>query len=328
MSVLILSHRGDTDAPKIVQQCIADRGQRAFIVSTDLFPQRIQLTNGFHNQAERVILRNESELVDLKEVSSIWYRRLAIAQSLPLMRPDEARICRNESSTAFLGALAALGVYELNQPHFAARASHKALQLSLARKMKLIVPATCITNDPIQAKRFIEAHPLGAVIKLHNALSIKRRGKEYGAYTQRATAKHVAALGGLQFHSAIFQARVERQIDIRTVCVGNQFFTAALDAENSSAGNDWRLRGASSLHHFKSHDLPKAIEKKLLALMKALRLDYGAIDLAQTPSGEYVFFEVNPHGEFTWLERSPGLPIADAIAALLLEKGRPARPRR
>lgn len=30
------------------------------------------------------------------------------------------------------------------------------------------------------------------------------------------------------------------------------------------------------------------------------------------------FLEVNPSGEFCWLERAPGLPVSDALADLLL----------
>jgi hypothetical protein len=50
-----------------------------------------------------------------------------------------------------------------------------------------------------------------------------------------------------------------------------------------------------------------------------LGLVFGAVDLICTPSGDHVFLELNPCGEFFWLERTPGLPISDAIANLLLE---------
>jgi len=48
-------------------------------------------------------------------------------------------------------------------------------------------------------------------------------------------------------------------------------------------------------------------------------LNYGAIDIILTPDGKHVFLELNPCGEFFWLERSPGLPISDAIADVLLD---------
>lgn len=52
--------------------------------------------------------------------------------------------------------------------------------------------------------------------------------------------------------------------------------------------------------------------------MDYFRLNYGAIDIIVTPDGRHVFLEVNPVGEFFWLERYPGLPIAESIADVLL----------
>jgi hypothetical protein len=53
-------------------------------------------------------------------------------------------------------------------------------------------------------------------------------------------------------------------------------------------------------------------------LMDCFVLNYGAVDLIVTPDGRHVFLEVNPVGEFFWLEQYPGLPVSDAIADVLL----------
>ena len=52
--------------------------------------------------------------------------------------------------------------------------------------------------------------------------------------------------------------------------------------------------------------------------MRRLGLLYGAIDLVETPDGRHVFLELNPSGEFFWLEQQPGLPISAALADILL----------
>jgi glutathione synthase/RimK-type ligase-like ATP-grasp enzyme len=54
--------------------------------------------------------------------------------------------------------------------------------------------------------------------------------------------------------------------------------------------------------------------------MEHFGLNYGALDLILTPDGRHVFLEVNPVGEFFWLERCPGLPISKAIADILLSQ--------
>lgn len=85
---------------------------------------------------------------------------------------------------------------------------------------------------------------------------------------------------------------------------------------------DWRKRGVALLNAWQPYTLPAEIEQKLLKLMNHFNLHYGAIDVIVTPDDRYVFLEVNPVGEFFWLELCPGLPISRAIANLLLTKVR------
>jgi glutathione synthase/RimK-type ligase-like ATP-grasp enzyme len=74
------------------------------------------------------------------------------------------------------------------------------------------------------------------------------------------------------------------------------------------------------LEDWKPYNLPQSVEEKLLKLMEHFGLNYGALDLILTPDGRHVFLEVNPVGEFFWLERCPGLPISKAIANILLSQ--------
>ena len=84
------------------------------------------------------------------------------------------------------------------------------------------------------------------------------------------------------------------------------------------ARSDWRRKGLALLKEWQPYQLPQALETKLLKLLNYFGLNYGAIDLIFTPDERYVFLEVNPVGEFFWLEKYSGLPISQAIAELLL----------
>ena len=44
------------------------------------------------------------------------------------------------------------------------------------------------------------------------------------------------------------------------------------------------------------------------------------MDFIVTPSGDYVFLENNPFGQYLWLELETGVPLTDAIIDLLLER--------
>jgi glutathione synthase/RimK-type ligase-like ATP-grasp enzyme len=70
---------------------------------------------------------------------------------------------------------------------------------------------------------------------------------------------------------------------------------------------------------FEPTTLPVETEKRIFALMKRLGLVYGAIDLRRTPEGRHVFLEVNPAGEWRFVEERTGQPITKALAKLLIE---------
>lgn len=55
-----------------------------------------------------------------------------------------------------------------------------------------------------------------------------------------------------------------------------------------------------------------------------LGLRFGALDFLVTPSGEWYFLEVNPNGQWAWIEQETGLPISSAIADALIAPRAPA----
>ena len=63
----------------------------------------------------------------------------------------------------------------------------------------------------------------------------------------------------------------------------------------------------------------------LLALRRRLGLWYGAIDLRRAPDGEFVFLEINPAGQWLFVEYATGQPIAQELAALLARLDREQR---
>ncbi len=70
------------------------------------------------------------------------------------------------------------------------------------------------------------------------------------------------------------------------------------------------------------HALPVDLSERLVELLRTLGLHYGCIDLRQTPEGEYVFFEVNPSGQFLFAEIDTGQPLLRVMAELLYDPSR------
>ena len=112
----------------------------------------------------------------------------------------------------------------------------------------------------------------------------------------------------------IFQERIMGPSDIRVTFVGDRIFAARIDTAQGRAPVDSRLDLDAPCA---PHALPDDVCIGLLRLMSGLGLLFGTIDLKLTDSGEYVFSEVNPQGQFLYIEILTELPISDAVAEFL-----------
>ena len=57
--------------------------------------------------------------------------------------------------------------------------------------------------------------------------------------------------------------------------------------------------------------------ERCAAFVSGLGLTFGAIDLVLDEQGALQFLEINPNGEWMWIEDLVGYPIADRIASFL-----------
>jgi glutathione synthase/RimK-type ligase-like ATP-grasp enzyme len=115
----------------------------------------------------------------------------------------------------------------------------------------------------------------------------------------------------------IFQKHVSAVADLRVTAIGGEFYAAATDVREADYPQDVRMNLDAK---YAAHDLPPDTTAKLSALMDRLGLVYGAIDLRLTPEGRYVFLEINPAGQFLYIEHATRQPIAAALAQTLLKK--------
>lgn len=59
------------------------------------------------------------------------------------------------------------------------------------------------------------------------------------------------------------------------------------------------------------------MRESITRLVSDLGLAFGAIDLTVTPGGDQIIPEINPTGQFGFVEERAGLPIFNAVAELL-----------
>jgi MvdD family ATP-grasp ribosomal peptide maturase len=321
MTVLIITRSNDNESVSFVLDAIQERGGQAFRFDTDRFPTEVQLVVQYDKGAELLTLTSEQGELNLHEVSAVWYRRIDIGGRIPQTLDKQLRQASVlESRATIQGLIASLEVFHLDPVTLIRRAENKQLQLQLARSVGLDTPRTLITNDPQAVQAFAETCSGGIITKMLSSFAIyDEYGQDKVVFTNPVSPQDLKELHGLRLCPMTFQEQLLKALELRVTVVGNRLFTAAIDSQSSDhAQYDWRRNGLNFIDAWKFYDLPQDVEERLLRLMDWFGLNYGAIDLILTPDGRYVFLEINPVGEFFWLERCPGLPISKAIADILL----------
>lgn len=320
-AILIVTHSNDHEGVQRVIDAIAERGGRAFRFDTDRFPTEARLALQYSGSRERTVLTDRNRELDLAAVTAVWYRRVATGGQIPRsMEPQLRDVSVGESRATVNGMIVSLDAFHLDPLFNVRRADNKQLQLKIARELGIEIPRTLMTNDPAAVRRFAGECTGGMVMKTLSSFAVEEDGEEKVVFTNSVSNEDLERLEDLRYGPCTFQERVPKAVELRTVVVGDQVFTASIDSQRSDrAAVDWRRDGIGMIEDWQACELPESVEKKLLALMRRLELNYGAADFIVTPDNRHVFLEVNPAGEFFWLEKhSPNFPLSTVIAERLL----------
>jgi glutathione synthase/RimK-type ligase-like ATP-grasp enzyme len=198
----------------------------------------------------------------------------------------------------------------MNDPLCQMTSSLKLMQLKTASELGLSIPETWISNDPDTVARLVESQPTIYKVLTWLATSDGKVG-----FTNEVTKALVSARrDSIALAPGLYQRKIPKSREFRTTVVDEQVFSVAIySQELETTSLDWRRDQLRV--RYELCDLPSGTEERLRKLMKALRLRYGAIDLVETPAGEIIFLEVNPEGNWLWLEERLGLNISGAIAS-------------
>lgn len=315
MSVLIISHAEDVHTREVLLH-LRRHGTPAAILDTAHLPTRgaLTITHG-PEQGWAAWARLPGDAFDLAKVRAAWWRRpqpFTLDDSVG--RAEDRHFAAMETQSALSGLWSLLDAEWINDPDRDERAGRKAFQLKVARQQGLRVPRTCITNDPDAARAFIAAEERQVIYKAFSAT--ERTWRE----TRMLRAEEEAGLDAVRFAPVIFQEYIPAAVDLRVTAVGGRLFAAEIHSQQTVYAYDFRV----AMHEadIKPHRLPERIERELRGLMRELGLVYGAIDLRLTPDNEYVFLEINPAGQWLFVEQRTGQPISAAIADTLTEMAR------
>lgn len=209
----------------------------------------------------------------------------------------------------------------VNHPDANDRASSKLEQLRRAKRLGFEVPDTVVTNDPAVASAFAESVGLPLACKPIRTGYIELDGREQLFFTSVVDEGDLVEFGQEDKTPYLFQPLIDKQCEFRVTVIGERVFSVRLDSqEREDSRVDWRRGDQTRLAHTPT-SLPARVEEHCRNLVHEYGLVFSAIDLALDRAGRYVFFEINPNGQWAWLEQITGIPLRAALADILTTSG-------
>lgn len=252
---------------------------------------------------------------EIADCSAVWYRRPRPIQHKTLSSAHLS-FARQEFRQAVLGPLLALPLHWVSRPTAIDTASFKPLQYHVAKhRFGLAIPRTLITSDPEQARAFIQT--LGADNCIAKPLG--RPVIDYGDkltyfFTNRLNQDALNDIGLVRYGPCIFQNFIRKSFEVRATVIGDQVFAAKLATEGvAKAEVDWRRATLDDLPH-EPIAVPDPIARACVDMCRHFDLRFGAFDFIVDREGVWYFLEVNPNGQWLWIEHMAGWPLSAAMA--------------
>jgi hypothetical protein len=278
---------------------------------------RLALAAGLHwtadaGAADATLGCASGERVAVGELGAIWDRRIDVApQSVPGGLDDEdlQELVDKDCGVALDGVLASEFQGRWVSPPDATRAArNKLLQLRVASAVGLRVPRTIVSQDPDEVRDFCQSLGQKVVVRVP-------RGMDLGKAATPVDREILSQDEFIMLAPTIYQERIPGTRHVRVHCFGDRMIAVLLDTESS----DWAMNLKQPVARYR---LDPAIAKKISFALDTLRLRMAVVELKLDADGEPTWMELNPQGQFLWLEGLAATPLLDAFCDFLLEEAR------
>ncbi len=276
-----------------------------------------------------LLLKDSKKEVSLEDIRAVWYRKPdpVVVQHFDIGEAAALDYVEAEFNEIIHGLYALLDhVYWINNPLRSRIAHRKLLQLRTAAKVGFAVPPTFVTNKLACVLGFAGQVDGDLAIKSLGAISVMQEHvgqvTQYGVFTRRISRREIEEHGDKIGHMpTLFQKFIEKESELRITCIGGDAFACEIRARPGDVTNDDYRFDTPNLPHT-AVERPELIER-LHAYMKAFGLNFGCFDfIVPKGGGDAIFLEMNPNGQWLWVQQRTGQDIGKAIANELVRRQR------
>jgi hypothetical protein len=307
--MIVVASTGDDLHAQVIIGKLLERGYGAsYLIGSDLVASRQPISIAITNEGHCGSFANGDRRLYLSDAKILWLRRPRAPQVLPAghYSTDAIQLIHNDCrlglnalmTTAFRGKW-------ISRPDATQQASDKVFQLLAAKACGFRIPSTLVSQCKQDIVSFYERHRRDVVVKTLVGINGKF------LQTRKLSDPETFAEAAFAACPAIYQECIPGSDHIRLNTFGASSYAALIRSENL----DWRpdLRVPITAWSVSSE-----LHAKARAVLDRLGLEMGNIDLKITPEGECVWLEVNPQGQFLFLDALTDLQLADRFVDYLV----------
>lgn len=299
-TVLFVTTSDDAHANHIAP-LLVKRGARIERIDGDRFP-----TKRWH-----IDLSSGSPLLQLVEsIDTVWYRRVVLTE-----RFDETSQFIRQETEGLLNSLLleCEGKRWVNPRSSTDRARPKLHQLRTARTFGFRTPNSIVTNQEDTLIEFFEQHGCEIVAKPIQTQVIVTPASKLVVGTRRLMRQDLKS--AIQFFPCFAQERLKLIYEMRVVVFKDQLFAFRL--KPLVPADDLKQLKLNQIAH-EVCTLDVSTQCKVRQLMSHYGLEFGAFDFGVTDDDEPYFLELNPNGQWLWLQFMTGYDLETPFVNLLL----------
>lgn len=291
-----------------VADAVRCRGHDCHLIATDRLPLSPNLSWRLGDSPVAELTTATGDSLDLRQVDAFWVRRLCTQAETVRDLSEAARILiPTEVQAALYGVIFTQTNARLyNSPIAELTADNKLVQLTTATACGFRVPPTLVSSNAAEVRRFSKEHDMNLIVKA------VRGTAAFSIPTRKVRASDLDDDAGIAACPAIWQVCEPGDVHLRIHVFGPRVLTAKIQAREL----DWRPDLNVPISPF---ELDPGINDRCVGLVRELGLEMGIIDAKLGPDGDLCFLEINPQGQFLFMEALTRLPLTDAVADLLLE---------
>lgn len=315
-SVLILTYRDDPHSEAVCRHLDEQRIQH-FRLDTDKLSTDYRIT--FDSKNLEFTISTDNECLVLDPSWNIWNRRVINPEVEDVNNHSLKEIIYDETKATWRGLMTSHSGVIINNPASNYRANSKINQLIFAQGFGngIIVPDTLITNDQDELIKFYAEQNGKICFKLQKGATVQKDGGYFAVYTNLVDREALKYIHLIKKHPHLFQRYHEKLHEVRVVTIGsNCIGTAIYSQESERSRVDFRRYDFVNVP-YKHIDLPKNVSEFCVAMLKNYGLNFGVFDFIYSDNEEYVFLELNPNGQWLWLEERSGYSISKELSDYL-----------